>query len=310
MTITRYLTLSFAIAALAHTSAADAKKTFAEVRETVAKATGRRVHWLRTGEEHADSAAQVAMLNNRSLQARFEELGISFADYIEAILPANPRFFASFRFPDSPPSASNIEYSIAEDLLSLLLLPAKRKLAVRELEIAKQQAAADVLGLIADTKAALYTVQARQQLLGRLQLIVETNEAGAELSKRLHDAGNITDLDLANQEALYAQSRVAVGQTQAQIRTDRERLNRLMGAWGTQTRWTISGELPAIPAREVSLDGLESKAIAQRVDIAAAREEVDSLGLALTLKQKTRWLPGGVNVGGRAAARPVRAGPQ
>ncbi|MEP6956642.1 MAG: TolC family protein [Chthoniobacterales bacterium] len=313
MIFSRDIALIFAAAGMLSGCAGNPKSAFDGVEKSVARASGKQVHWLRSGQEqadaqravqamlrrplNADSAAQIALLNNKSLQSRFEQLGIGFADYVEASLPSNPSFAASVRFPSKPPSGTNIEYSIAQDLLSLLLLPIKRNLAARELEITRLQIAGDVLGLVAETKAAFYTLQARQQLLGRLQLIVQTNEAGADLAKGQHDAGNITDLDLANQQALYSQSRVEVGQTQAEIRSDRERLNRLLGAWGAQTNWTVAGELPAIPSSEISLARLESKAIAQRVDLAAVRQEVASLGLAMSLKQKTRFVPGGVNVG-------------
>ncbi len=313
MTFTNTTAMSLGAIGILAGCAGNPKSAFDGVQSTVSQASGKQVHWLRSGQEqadaerathallsrplNADSAAQVALLNNRALQARFEQLGIGFADYVEASLPSNPSLAASWRFPSKPPSGTNIEYSIAQDLLSLLLLPIKRSIAARELEITRLQIAADVLGLVAETKTAFYMLQARQQLLGRLQLIVQTNEAGADLAKGQHDAGNITDLDLANQQALYSQSRVDVGQTQAQIRSDRERLNRLMGAWGAQTNWRVDGELPAIPSSEISLARLESKAIAQRVDIASMRQEVASLGLAMSLKQKTRFVPGGVNVG-------------
>ncbi len=313
MIFPRNTALTFAAAGLLAGCAGHPESAFDGVQKTVARASGKRVHWLRSRQEeaeaesavramlkrplNADSAAQIALLNNRALQSRFEQFGIGFADYVEASLPSNPSFAASWRFPSRPPSATNIEYSVAQDLLSLLLLPVKRNLAARELEMTRLRIAGDVLGLVAETKTAFYMLQARQQLLGRLQLIVKTSEAAADLAKGQHDAGNITDLDLANQQALYSQSRVEVGQTQAQIRSDRERLNRLFAAWGAQTDWKVAGELPTIPGREISLDRLESKAIAQRVDLAAVRQEVASLGLALSLKQKTRFVPGGVNVG-------------
>ena len=52
------------------------------------------------------------------------------------------------------------------------------------------------------------TVQARQQLIARLQSIAEINEAGADLATRQRKAGNITALELANQAALYQEAKV------------------------------------------------------------------------------------------------------
>ncbi len=192
-------------------------------------------------------------------------MGISYADYVEASLPTNPSFSASFRFPDRPPSATNIEYSVAQNIVSLLLIPLNKSVARRALDVTKLRIAGDVLGLVAETKSAFYRLQAQQRLASRLQLIVQSNEAGADLAKRLHDAGNIRDLDLANQQALFNQSRVDAGQLLARTRTSREELNRLMGLWGAETDWQIAKELPPIPAQDISMKRLELKAIAQRV---------------------------------------------
>ena len=85
------------------------------------------------------------------------------------------------------------------------------------------------LKLAAEVKTAFYTAQARQQLLDRLRTISETNETAAEFTKRLHDAGNVSDLELANQQGSYEQTRLEVTQTELKVRSDRERLNRLLG---------------------------------------------------------------------------------
>ncbi len=293
--------------------AVNAGPAFRAAEEGIARNSGKKVRWIRTGEEqaeasravrdllsrllNADTAAQVALLNNRHLQSKLEEFGISYADYIEASLPENPSFSTDIRFPDHPPSAANIEFSVAQNIISLLLIPLKKSVAKRELEATKLRIAADVLGLVARSKSAFYRLQAQEQLRSRLELIVQSNEASADLAKRLHDAGNITDLDLANQQALYSQSRVDVGQLLSQTRGTREELNRLMGLWGAETDWRIGQQLPAIPAREISLANLESKAIAQRVDIAAARQRVNSIGAALALKRKTRFTPVDIELG-------------
>ena len=278
----------------------------------VASRSGKNLHWIRNGADaaaaqsavrkllahrlNADSAAQVALLNNRRLQSSFEEIGIAQADYVQAGLPSNPQFSGFARFP-SGAGVTNIELSVAQDLLDLLLLPLKRRVAAAELETAKLEVAREVLSLVAETKTAFYNLQARQQMLSRLKLIVGTNESAADLSKRQHDAGNIPDLELANQQALYTQSRIDMAQTEAQIRRDRERLNRLMGVWGADTNWKIGETLPEVPASEMSLAKLESKALEQRFDVAMARQNVEAIGLAGGLKKATRFLPGGINVG-------------
>ncbi len=289
------------------------KASLDHVQATVAGRTGKRVHWNRGGAEDeqierglqtllgreltAESAVQIALLNSRDLQARFEEIGISQADLIEAGLLSNPSFAASFRFPNRPPSGTDIEYSIAQNFLDLLVLPLRKRIAAAQLAQTETRVADAVLKLAAEVKTAFYTVQARQQLLDRLRVISATSETAAEFTKRLHDAGNTSDLELANQQGSYEQSRLEVAQAELQVRRDRERVNRLLGLWGPNTNWTTADHLPELPEREVSLQHLESRAIAQRLDLQARRMQLDLLEQSLSLRTKTRFFPGGVKVG-------------
>ena len=172
------------------------KGSLDHVQATVAERTGKRVHWNRGGAEDAqikqgvqtslgreltaESAVQIALLNNRDLQARFEEIGISQADLIEAGLLSNPSFAASFRFPNRPPSGTDIEYSIAQNFLDLLVLPLRRRIAAAQLAQTETRVADAVLKLAAEVKTAFFTVQARQQLLDRLRVISDTIETAAE----------------------------------------------------------------------------------------------------------------------------------
>ena len=299
--------------ALLTTACATPQASLDRVQATVAERTGKHIHWNQGGVEDAqieqgvqtllrreltaERAVQAALLNNRELQARFEEIGIAQADVIQAGLISNPNFAGSFRFPDRPPSGTNIEYSIAQNFLDLLVLPLRKRIAAAQLAQTETHVADEVLKLAAEVKIAFYTVQARQQLLDRLRVISETNETAVEFTKRLHDAGNTSDLELANQQGSYEQSRLEVAQTELQVRRDRERLNRLMGVWGTNTNWTMGEHLPELPGSEGSLQNLESRAIAQRLDLQAARMRVDLIGQSLALRTKTRYAPAGIRIG-------------
>ncbi|MGV3531358.1 MAG: TolC family protein [Chthoniobacteraceae bacterium] len=279
-----------------------------------AKTGGKRLHWMRGNaaadaeaqravktllrrQLTADSAAQVALLNNRSVQSSFEELGIAHADYLEALLPSNPSFSGSLRYSDRPPFGSNIEGQAAASVLDLLLLPVKRKVAAAQLRAAKYSVASEVLSLVTETKTAFYTLQAREQLVGRMDLIAKTNQAALDIAQRQHQAGNLTDLELVNQQALYSQSRVDVAQTRAKIRSDRERLNRLMGVWGADLNWRVANQLPPVPKKEISLAGLEKRALAERLDVALARQNVAAIQYALKARGATRYLPASIDVG-------------
>ncbi len=309
--VTKRLLLPASLLGLASCAAPPA--SFDRVQSTVAERTRQKVQWNRSGAEDAqieqavrsllrhqltaETAVQIALLNNRDLQARFEEIGIAQADLIEAGLLSNPNFSASFRFPDRPPSGTNIEYSVAQNFLELLLIPLRKRIAAQQLAATETQVADEILRLATEVKIAFYTAQARQQLLDRLEVISQTNETALEFTQRLHDAGNVSDLELANQQGSYEQSRVELSQTELQRRRDRERLNRLLGLWGNNIDWKMGDHLPELPEREVPLQDLEMRAIAQRLDLRARQIQLDLIGQALALRTNTRYLPAEIRLG-------------
>jgi cobalt-zinc-cadmium efflux system outer membrane protein len=313
---------------LAASVGAQAASPFDAVQRLVSGRLHQRVEWNRGTPEDAevecavrsalrrkltmDSAVQIALLNNRGLQAQFEEVGISQADLVQAGLLANPEFAASFRFPDRSPSGTNIEYSIAQDFLDLILRPLRRKLAAAQLEQTQLRVTDEVLKLASEVKIAFCTLQARQELLQRARALTDTNESAAELSRRLHDAGNLNDLDLASQQATYLQSRLEAAQLEALARSDREKLNRLLGAWGVETGWTIADKLPELPARDPAPGKLEALAISQRLDLQVARLQADLAGKAYALRARTRFFPASIKLGldtERGPDRQVVTGP-
>ena len=246
------------------------------------------VHALLRGVLTADRAVQVGLLNNRELQATFEEIGVAHADLTEAGLLRNPSFDVSARFPDRPPSGTNLEFSIVQDFLDLALIPLRKKVAANELARAKLRVGDAVLKLASEVKTAFYTLQAKQQLSSRLAALGATNTAALEFAQRQHEGGTINDLELANQQASYAQARADATEITAEMRSDREKLNRLLGVWGPDTQWKIADELPSIPGKSLPVDRLETIAVAQRLDLAAAKAElgavVQSLGLTKTYR--------------------------
>jgi len=70
-----------------------------------------------------------------------------------------------------------------------------------------------------------------------------------------------------------------------------------MGAWGANTNWTMGDHLPELPRSETSLQRLESRAVAQRLDLQAARMQLDLIGQSLALRTRTRYIPAEIKIG-------------
>jgi cobalt-zinc-cadmium efflux system outer membrane protein len=264
---------------------ADDQKAEAEVRRLLASPI------------NANDAAQIALLNNPDLQATFEEIGISQADLVQAGLLKNPTFAGSWRFPDVAPGITDAEYSLAQDFLSLVLMPLKIKVAKTNLEATEDRVTHEVIQLISEVKEQFYTYQAELQLEQRLNLIVQADQAAVDVAKAQHDSGNINDSAYLNQQAQMASAQTALSEAQKEKISTREKLNRLMGLWGEEIEWKARPNLPALPEHDPSLEHLESLAISQRRDLLAMRQQTDAIGEALALKTNTRFLPASINVG-------------
>ena len=286
---------------------------FQSVQDQVAAQTGFRTTWNQNSADDqraeaavrnilahplsADDAVRVALLGNPELQASFEEIGISKADLVQAGLLHNPTLMASWRFPDRPPSITDSEYSIAADFLDLVMIPMRVKISRANLEQTELRLDHEVLRLVTEVKSAFYEYQGDVQLMARLDLIGEVDRQGADLAKAQHDAGNITDLELADREAQSALAHVYLANAKKEKLAAREKLNRLMGLSDAGLDWKAAPNLPELPAHDGSLANLESRALAQRRDLAAAKREVDALAMALALKTNTRFVPTEIRIG-------------
>ena len=69
-----------------------------------------------------DDAVTIALLNNRSLQAAFFDVGMARADVVQAGLLSNPSIGVSVRFP-SGGGLANIEASVAQNIAELWQIP-------------------------------------------------------------------------------------------------------------------------------------------------------------------------------------------
>jgi outer membrane protein, heavy metal efflux system len=281
--------------------------TFEEVQETVRDRAGADVRWEKemSSREETEgavakllrkpltvaSAVQIALLSNRELQATFGEIGIAQADVIQAVTIPNPSVDFEVQFPVGASQMNRYAWLIAQEFVEILMIPLKRKIAQEELEAAKLRVAAETLRLVAQVKAAYFTLQGDQQLLVRLKLIQETNAAALELAQRQFEAGNITDFALLQAQSSYSQGRLDLAKAEADLRSQREKLNRLLGFWGPKTDWKIVGDIMPIPKSDLRTKRLEALAVAQRLDLRAAQRQLTGVVFALGLTNTYRWVP-------------------
>lgn len=227
-----------------------------------------------------DQAIRIALLNNQQLQAEFQELGIAKADLLQATLVKNPHFEGFARSGDE---GTNTEFSFSQDVMDILLTPLHRRIASAQFEQVKLRVADAVLSLIAEVKIAFYEVEAAEQVKAFQQTVLQASEAAAELADRQLKAGNLKALDFANEQAAYEQAQLDFNRSQAAVMAQREPFNRLLGLSGDEAvNWQVESELPELPSVDPPLTNLEEKALSQRLDLAAARKQIEIFRRSLT----------------------------
>jgi len=231
-----------------------------------------------------DAAVQIALLNNRNLQATYEELGIAQADLVQAGLLKNPVISFERRF-----SGQALEVDVIQEFIDLIAIPLRKRIAGAAFEAAKLRVGQAVVDLAADVRASYYMLQGSEQMVEMRRSVVEGTEASAALAERLHEAGNITDLDWRMEQRFAQRARLDLALAEEEVAQEHEHLTPLMGVWGAETAWTIKIPLPDLPPTEVTLPGLESHAVAQRLDLAASKQEIVATAEALGLTRALRF---------------------
>jgi outer membrane protein, heavy metal efflux system len=256
------------------------------------QAAVQRVRELLAGELSLDSAIEIALLDNRALQAVYGQLGIAQADLVQAGLLQNPILAADVRFPTAQGAAIGAAAGLVQEFISMLQIPLKKRVAAAAFDEATLTASAAVIDLVVDVKRAFYRLQGAEQLLELRRSVADATALSADVARRQHDAGNVTDLDLANESALAEQARADLARVETEVADDREELTALMGLWGSEAAdWRIAPHLPDLPSGDVEQEALEELAVSQRLDLAAARQRIRTILLARDLTRAYRWLP-------------------
>jgi cobalt-zinc-cadmium efflux system outer membrane protein len=293
---------------------------FSEVQALSEERAGAKLTWIRGIEEDrevvrkvrdilsqplsVDAAVQIALLNNRSLQATYEDLGLSQAELVQAGLLLNPVFSGAFRYPTEAPRSLNLEFDLVGSFLELLFLPARKQAASLEFEERKLTVSHAVLELATETRNAYFSAISARQVADLRKLIAEAAEASAEFAKRLHDAGNLPELAATLERASYEQARIDWSRAETAVVEARERLTRMMGLWGSDVHWKAPDKLPDVPLGEPPLDRAESLAISRRLDFQAAIREVQVASAALGVTRRSRWLGDDLELGASAEREP------
>lgn len=234
-----------------------------------------------------DTAVQIALLNNRGLQAAYNELALAEAEMVGESLPPNPTFSIS-RIAGG--SALEIERQVVGDILALATLPFRSDIAGRRFQKAQLRAAEETLRLAAEVRRAFYRAVAANELAVLLADAKATAESTAQLAQKLGETGALNKLDQAREQVFYAETTADLATLRQEAASSRERLIRLLGLWGEDLHIRLPERLPALPRRPLSLPRIEADAVGHRIDLQIGRIELAALAKSLDLTAASRFV--------------------
>jgi cobalt-zinc-cadmium efflux system outer membrane protein len=306
MTVRTLGGVAWLLVALSGCASVSGDAGFAEVQAAVEQRQAAAIVWARGPEldrEAAErlrrllgepltaaAAVQIALLNNRDLHALYADLGLARADLVQAGLLRNPILDAAAQFPLTG-VRPDLQLGVVVGFLDALYIPLRRRVAAAAFEEVKLQVTGAVLDFAARTRAAFHVHQANEQILELRRTVVHALGAAGEVSRRLHEAGNISDLDLARDRVGLETARLTLRSAEAATWQSREELNSLMGLWGEQTDWQVDGRLADVPSDGPMVNGIERAALERSLDLAQARQRIVAAGEQLGYERATALVP-------------------
>lgn len=256
----------------------------AEAAATTPETRAQRRDELLARPLSVEDAVSLALLNNPGLQKAFAELRLTEAEVVAATRPRNPGItVASLRRGEE----REIERSIDFDLLGLLTLPLRRPLEKQRYEAARLDTTRAVLNLARETRQAYFAAIARQQQARYAADVQDAAEAARDLARSLAQAGNVSRLDAAREQAFYAEATAQRARADTEALVARERLTRLLGVTDAQAV-KLPERLPDLPASPRELANVEQQALDQRIDVQLSKHQAASTARALRLSKVTR----------------------
>jgi outer membrane protein TolC len=234
-----------------------------------------------------DDAVRIALLANPGLQATYWEVGIAQADLAQAGRLPNP----SLDFKRTHGSGVvEIERTFTVNLIGALTTPLASRIEARRFEQVKLKVGAEIERHAAATRRAWYEAVAASQAVEYAQQVNQAAEASAELSGRMAQAGNSSQLDLAREQAFHLDASAALMRAEQLALAARERLTRLMGLVGENAAYKLPERLPELPAAPAQPGDVERIALQDRLDVQAAKMDAQSTAAALGLTRTTRFI--------------------
>ncbi|WP_152048867.1 TolC family protein [Aureimonas psammosilenae] len=236
----------------------------------------------------ADAAVQVALLNNKGLQASYADIGVAVADlWQESLPPMNVRLGMSYGTVDF---TRTVEGLVVSNIMALITRERRLDVATRQVEAAQLEAVLRTLEVASQTRRAWVEAVAAWENVSLLNRAKVAADAAAELAAGLGGTGAMTKADQAREQVFYAELAGRTASARLEARLAKERLVRLMGLYGKDIDFEVPNALPRLPRTVAKREGIEAEALRNRVDVQLAKLRLEALARSYGLTKATRFV--------------------
>ncbi len=247
-----------------------------------ADANAKRVHaMVHKKTITAETAVQVALLNNKGLQAAYAEVGVSATEVWQESLPENPIVSIGI-FGIAAPELGvfrAIEGMFATNLLDAKTRKQRVALADTQFKKAQLNAVNETLKLASETRQAWINAVSAFEVVGNLKSASATSDASSELAQSLGLAGSLDKGSQAREHAFNADLAAQAAKARLEAVGAKAELTQLMGLWGTDVDYFVPNALPRLPKSIPRRRSIEIDALKNRAELKVAK-----LGLEATAK--------------------------
>lgn len=253
----------------------------------------------------ADTAVQIALLNNKGLQAAYADLGDASADAWQATLFLNPTVSIGTSGIGAPELEAYraIEGLVTTNILALLTRDKTIAIADARFRQAQLSAALRTLELAAETRRAWIEAVAAWETVRQLSRAQIAADASSELAAKLGETGAMGKGAQAREHVFNAELAGQAAEARLAARLAKENLTRLMGLWGSDVDYQVPNRLPDLPKTLARKDSIEAEALKRRVDLQIARLDLEAVAKSYKLTEATRFVTDLELVAGAEAER-------
>ena len=290
----------------AKTSSAINKQTVWIQNQEQAEANAKNVHGLVHKKTiDVDTAVQVALLNNRGLQASYANIGMNAAEVWQQMLPENPKVSIGILGIAHPELGlfRAVEGMIAANILSLATREKRVDIADTRFRQAQLKAAMATLTVAADTRRAWINAVSAFETVYYLNQGQAAADAASELAQKLGESGALNKGGQAREHAFYSELTGQKAEARLAAKLAKEELTRLMGLWGTDVDYFVPDRLTGLPSRLQTSNAIEREALQKRVDLQIAKLELEAVAKSYKLTDATRFVTDFEIIGGFESER-------